>query len=583
MSTNEDRLREALKARPPFAINLMKQKASQVEVDYRSVEPEQPKVFKINLMNDEFGDNSIEENDPQAKTVLSQIDALQMDCPKQKPASLQKESPIFKVSDALDQIHDHHFESNAFPESMKAKVRSKQGERSPKPLEEKKRDSKTQSFLSKLGNLIPGSKSPKKDSRGYNSLEKQIEDNQIMVEVNSPTRKIELVKIKDEEMNQQNDKNEDDQMACLMEFLDELGPEVKEAFILKMVELGQQPDVTRSKFNEEVNKWFIQMQGQGVIQKQELFESIESIFKPMSRLFDSIRKLAVSDVQKFSQIFRTAMQNISERKSPSMFLNPKFIALHDKISKRNSIQSKIYPKIPKEFEQASVALPAFLELMLRETTLDPCCDDLQSELKEISSYMASLKETSDLFFNDNIADKNYLFRDKLLYKPTIKLFVPKARHSVVYYWKEFAPFNDTTSYGWPKLIQPLVGFMKRINILKKGKKKEVVESITESEQFELPTKVYERFLKFTIKFGISVSLSEFFPLKMQERFEQSFNNYEDKTNVQKLPSTFTKIFLKDCILPATLLNLDLSFYKVAISLYESILKLQALTLLRTLE
>lgn len=561
----------------PFKINLM-EGASQLEVQYRSVEPEQPKdTPTFNLMrapSDESIDGSSgEESITAPQQVNSQIQVDQEYLRKDEQPSPKGSRHTLETSDPYKNLHESHFVTKAMPESLRAKIKDKlpftstQNEKLPS-------GKKSGSILKKLGNLIVNSISPKRSSNEYTSLEKPVHDNQIMVEVHSP-RKIDS-NLPHEDDDQAAEVDQDElQMAALMTFLEELGPEVKEQFLMKMMALGQVQDITRSQFNEEVNKWFLQMQQQGVILQPEVFESITSIFRPMSRLFNSFRNVAESDVQRFSQAFRTAMQNYSDRKSPSLFLNPKFIPIKDKISKRLSIRTLTKASIPIEFVQAKDAISIYLKQILKECNQRT---DASQDIALFERLTNSLESTRDLFFNNSLKERNYIVRDKLLYKPVIKLVVPKPIQPIVYYWREYVPFNEKSSYGWAQLVNPLKKAVQKLNLFRRSKK---IEETDENKAIivELTSSQYEEFISLTLKSGLLCSLKEFSQEEIIKRYENSFNNMEDKSNIQKLPSHFCLNFLKQSLIPSSFLNFDLNMYKVYISVVDSILKFHCLTLL----
>ena len=83
-------------------------------------------------------------------------------------------------------------------------------------------------------------------------------------------------------------------------------------------------------------------------------------------------------------------------------------------------------------------------------------EEIKESVKDLAPMIDGLEETKNLYFNNSLKDPNYVTRDKLLYKPLIKLQVPKPRHNLVYYWKQYSPFKEKASYGWSNLFKPII-------------------------------------------------------------------------------------------------------------------------------
>ena len=571
----------------PLKINLMIAN-SRLDVGYVSEQPLQPSVLHFDLMRPATDDGFFQgDENHQARECSSQLENLD------EGAELQPNQPRMQHDQSnidpeiqFKRLAESHFETKAMPESLKAKLRAIDNQDPSLPPEGSKRKSKTASLLAKVVSFLPSILSPKKVAHEYSSLEKQPDDDQAMVEIHTPREmKIQLEDSQargslqeQKPADKEPDESEDAQMAALFMFLDELGPNAKAVFVQKMILLGQQPNVTKSQFEAEVARWLAEMQLDGVIQRADLLDSIESLYRPMSRLFSSVRLLAESDAVPFPVAFNTAIQNISELKSPSLFLNPKFIAIRETLSKKRPEQFAGQVQVPQEFVQARDALPIFVELMLVEASISKDSEEIQEELKEFRALITKLSDTRDLFFNPTIADTNYVTRDKLLYRPVLKLCAPKPRQPLVYYRKQYTPLIDNTSYGLSKLFKPFTSIIKKLNFLKPAKKEEP-EQFQEAVEVELSDKKFETILSLTTKVGIKLCLTGFQSSQMISRFEQSFNEYKDKTNMQKLPSYFVDRLVRHCLVPSTFLNFDLTLYKVHLALYDSIIKLQCLTLL----
>ena len=203
--------------------------------------------------------------------------------------------------------------------------------------------------------------------------------------------------------------------------------------------------------------------------------------------------------------------------------------------------------------------------------------DKKDLLEKIEKRIESLSEVSDMFWDQEKEDRNYIKRVKLLYVPEIRLSVPVPRTNYVYFEGEYKEILPPSCFTWSKLLRPVKNFIfgsSKDDISKQQSVKQVKCEISEEEKIQI-------FSHFGSA-GIEMILQGFEKSAINKRFEQSFQGLLDKSPSSMLKSNFKDDFILKYIMIPSLVNFDLKLHKIYLNCLDSALKLQSLTLMRSI-
>lgn len=504
-----------------------------------------------------------------------------------------------KEQEALGEQDSCH-DSKMMPESMKVKAKVISPESKSNGLIKQSNGGKTRkSLVQMITQAIPSMFSPKKSANKYSSLKKgESLENQILA-INVELKKDEESNNKHENgrtmlikapslrnkssvlrppLEDQLDHNDEDPLGA---FLQQFSQETGEIIVKRLTELMEEKHFTGEEdFMEAVKDILQELVDQGLIKQDISADSIDNLSVPFAKTIyyfhesKTLSKLSVADR------LRSVMKTMSKRKSRFQHGRDSF---KERVKDWTSLNLKLIPlqRKPPEakprdvFLLASESFEGFITIVLKEVELD-------SEHEKFKGILGRLLETCNLFFDPKLRDENYLMRDRLLYTPKIRLFIPKPRHHLVYFVGKYQPLQESKAYSLSKLFKPLKKIISAINIFSKRETKTTENSgVAEVIPVEISEKDTRNLWSLITKISLSISLKGFDPATISDRYLKSFNKMEDnKTNMKKLPSYFIDNLLEYCLLPSTYLNFDLGLYKRHVAVYENGLKLHYLTLMR---
>lgn len=520
-----------------------------------------------------------------------------------------------------------NYESKVMPDSMKSKIKEYSPDVSAEP--KKKSGQKTNprgSIIDKIAQVFPSVFSPKRrSSNQYSSLQKQkiIEPEQVIMDIQSQ-RKIDEEAYKDEEKGEKPseikplfrnnsgaryqdivedervdqeamDEKDEDEMQKLLGYLEQFGPDVAQGFILRMVSLFQSNPPQKEDWDIEINAYLLELVAEGKIDigqgEENIQQSVESISVPMVFIMHTLQESkAITKASFESNMMKLALK-VSKRNSE--YFKPLYSNLDNlpQWSQWTSLNNKLVPCIEEEvspeasFKQASNNIEAFICLMVSEVNSDVGSDfGLNSTKYDI--MIQNLKDIKQLYCSSSDDDGNdKLLRDNLLFTPRLTLMSPKPRHNVVYYKGDYVPLQEKKAYRWSNLFRPVRALVSKLNKLSKSKEKSIDDSsVPEALPFEMPADLYAQFKTLTVNFGIELCLASFSTISLETRLNMCYSSElnKDRPKIERLRSFFVDKILRNCLLPSSYLNLDLTQYKVYLVMVENIIKLQYMTLMRRL-
>ena len=196
--------------------------------------------------------------------------------------------------------------------------------------------------------------------------------------------------------------------------------------------------------------------------------------------------------------------------------------------------------------------------------------DRKGLLEQVYGSIDRYQETIELFWDEQTEDRNYIRREKLLYDPVVAIPDLKPRHNIIYYYEEFREIHRPATFRWSRLFRPLRVFFEQQD----GKE------ITGECRVELSKERFRDMMCAVGAAGLDFPTYSFSAAQVEKAFQGSLLGLgETKELPQRLPSGFTQQFLSKYISAFMIQNFDLNLHAQHLLAMDSLLKLQALTIM----
>ncbi len=194
--------------------------------------------------------------------------------------------------------------------------------------------------------------------------------------------------------------------------------------------------------------------------------------------------------------------------------------------------------------------------------------DKRGLLEAVHSDIDAYRETVELFWDEQTEDPNYIKREKLLYDPVVAIPDLKPRDNVIFYYERFAEVHRQSTFRRSRLFRPLALFSGEAG-------KQPGEC-----RVELSGVRYREMMAAVGVAGLDFPGHSFSKQHVVEAFQASLSGLgEAKELAQRLPSGFTQQFLARYVAAFVVQNFDLHLHQQHVLAMDSILKLQALTIM----
>jgi len=375
-----------------------------------------------------------------------------------------------------------------------------------------------------------------------------------------------------------------EQMKMLVQIFNQFGAKARDEILAKVASFDD--NISDQSFDRQLKDCLLDLVKRGQIDPKESRGKIDQMLLTMTEVV-SRRNSSVLQCINFREMahliqskYTNGIQNFDfhGRGVPRKFTANSRKGGQDLDIKNEKASHHSYnfeQDIPSFLANAEQCMIRYFDIYCRESSLYYKHEKIEI-IQTLKARVDSITKAAELFSDTRLVDNNYQTRDNLLYTPVITMPVPEPRHNIVYYYQTYTELRPAAAYSFSKLLHPIKEFITRV-VGKMGKQ-EPIES-SKLEKIELDEKMYVELQNAAGKAGLEISLQSFEQQTVLARYANSFNNLEDKTRVEKLSSSFIDKFLRNCLIPNSLVNYDLGMYKITLLSFEAMLKLHCCIIL----